>query len=141
MGAKDELAGDRTKVMRNRGRGILIGWWTLALVFGLFSSWLLVLSRTASGREISAAICNMVPGWLVAVNLVVAPCLMALAAGPLRTPLMLRLIFASLMLASILIAAVTFTRFLIGSCVILVIILLEAYWLIPKWTARQGRVP
>jgi hypothetical protein len=141
MSAKDDLLGEWTSIMGDRGRGDLVGWWALALVFGLFVCWLLVLSRTASGRQISAALCNILPGWLVAGNLVVAPCLMALAAGPLRMSLLVRLLLASLMLASILIAQITFTRFLIASCVVLVIMLLEAYWFIPKWTARPGRVP
>jgi hypothetical protein len=82
----------------------------------------------------------MLPGWVVVGNLVLAPCFMALAAGPVRIRPLGRLILAACMLTSILVLEIAFTRFVIASCVVLVIVVFEAYWLIPKWAAPRSRV-
>jgi len=62
---------------------------------------------------------------------------MALSAGGSRIPLALRLMLGATMLCSALILEISFRRFLMASCGVLAILLVEAYWIIPKWNARH----
>jgi hypothetical protein len=71
------------------------------------------------------------------VNLALVPCLMALAAGRWSIPLPLRLALGAMMFCSAVIFEVSFRRFPVVSCVVLAILLLEAYWIIPKWNAKH----
>jgi hypothetical protein len=108
------------------------------LAFGLFCLWFL-FSLTQLGHHAEAAMGSILPAWFVAVNLLLLPCLMALAAGGWRIPLSLRVGFGVLMLCSIVIFQVSFRKFLLGSYGVLALILVEVYWIIPKWNARHRR--
>jgi len=81
---------------------------------------------------------SALPGWFVAVNLLLAPCIMALSAGGWRISLPLRLILGAIMFCSAVILEVSFRRFLPFSCGVLAILLVEAYWIIPKWNRAGG---
>jgi uncharacterized membrane protein YidH (DUF202 family) len=109
------------------------------LAFVLFCLWL-VFSSTQPGHRVEAVIDHLLPTWLVATNLILMPCLGALTAAASRIPVWLRFSFGALMFCSIVISEVSFRRFLLASCVVLAIILVEAYWIIPKWNAHHRRV-
>jgi len=113
--------------------------WILGLMLGVFCLWLL-FSWTTLGNRAEAFMLNILPGWFVAANLLLVPCLMALAAGPWRISLPWRLALAALMLGSIVIMEIAFRRFVLASCASVGVAVLEAYWIIPKWNARQRRV-
>jgi hypothetical protein len=66
------------------------------LAFVLFCVWL-VFSSTQRGHRAEAAIDHLLPTWLVVVNLVLLPCLVALTAGASRIPISLRFSFGALM--------------------------------------------
>jgi hypothetical protein len=83
---------------------------------------------------------DALPAWFVLGSLLLAPGLMAFAAGPWRIPFPLRLVFAALMLIAIVIAEIAFKRFLLASYVLVSVLILEAFWIIPKLNARQRRV-
>ena len=108
------------------------------LVFVLFCLWL-VFSSTQPGHRAEAAIDHLLPTWLVAVNLLLLPCLGALTAGASRIPASLRLGFGVLMFCSGVVLEVSFRRILWGACVVLAIVLIEAYWIIPMWNANHRR--
>jgi hypothetical protein len=108
------------------------------LAFVLFCIWL-VFSSTQSGHRTEAAINQLLPTWLVAINLLLSPCLVALTAGASRIPVSLRFGFGVLMFCSGVILEVSFRRILWCSCVVLAIVLIEAYWIIPKWNAHYRR--
>jgi len=124
--------------MSDAERTTVAAYKVFALAFGLFCLWFL-FSLTQLGHHVEAVMGNILPTWFVGANLVLLPCLMALVAGGWHIPLPLRLGFAVLMLFSIVIAQVSFRKFLVGSYVVLAIILVEAYWIIPKWNARHRR--
>jgi uncharacterized membrane protein YidH (DUF202 family) len=104
------------------------------LAFVLFCVWL-VFSSTQRGHRAEAAIDHLLPTWLVVVNLVLLPCLVALTAGASRIPISLRFSFGALMFCSGVILEASFRRIVLGSCVVLAIVLVEAYWIFPKWNA------
>jgi hypothetical protein len=108
------------------------------LAFVLFCVWL-VFSYTQLGHRAEAAINDLLPTWLVAINLLLSPCLVALTAGASRIPVSLRFSFGVLMFCSGMILEVCFRRFLLGSSVVLAIVLIEAYWIIPMWNAHNRR--
>ena len=94
-------------------------------------------SLTQLGHRAEVAINGILPTWLVAINLFLLPCLAALTAGASRIPISLRFSLGVLMFCSIVILDVSFRRFLPGSCAVLAIVLVEAYWIVPKWNARH----
>jgi hypothetical protein len=108
------------------------------LAFGLFCVWFL-FSLTQLGHHVEAAIGKTFPAQFVAVNLALLPCLIALTAGAWRIPLFLRFSFGLVMFCSIVMFEVSFRRFLLGSCGVLAIVLVEAYWVIPRSNARHRR--
>lgn len=83
----------------------------------------------------------VMPRWLIFANFLILPCLTAIAGGPVRVRPGLRLVLTALALFSVLILEVTFGRFLPQSFGVLVVFLLEVYWIIPKWEARHRGVP
>jgi hypothetical protein len=107
-----------------------------ALFCVLFCVWFL-FSLTQLGHHAEAVIGKTLPSWFVAINLTLLPCLMALAAGAWRISLFLRFSFGVVMFCSLVIFEVSFRRFLLGSCGVLAIVLVEAYWVIPWWNARH----
>lgn len=110
------------------------------VAFVLFFLWLL-FSFTRAGHRVEVGVSAIVPRWLIFANVLILPCLTAVAAGPLRVRPGLRLVLAALALFSALILEVTFRRFPFQSCGVLAVFLLEVYWIIPKWDARHRRVP
>jgi hypothetical protein len=118
----------------NRNRTV-IAFVTFGLTFALFCMWL-AFSSTQIGHRAEAAINHLLPTRLVAINLLLLPCLTALAAGASRIPVSLRFGSGALMFCSGVILEVSFRRILWGSCGVLAIVLIEAYWIIPKWNAR-----
>jgi len=110
------------------------------LIFGLPCIWLL-FSSTGPGHRVEATINDIMPGWFIVANFFFAPSLTALAAGALRIRLPLRVALAALTACSILILEISFRRFPLESSLVLAIFLLEAYWIIPKWSGRCRRTP
>ena len=119
-------------------RGTVLAYIVLGLAFLLFCVWF-VFSLTQLGHRAEATINGLLPDWLVATNLVLLPGLMFLTAGTWRIRTLLRFGFGILMLCSTVILEVSFRRFLLGSCAVLAIVLVEVYWIIPKLNARHGR--
>ncbi len=122
--------------MQNDERNSLIAWRLFGLTFGLFCLWFL-FSWTGPVRHAETAIINILPGWFVAGNLLLVPLLMAAASGGWRVPSSVRLVLGALMFWSILVFVICFKKYLLASCVVLVLLLLEAYWIIPKWNAGR----
>jgi hypothetical protein len=122
--------------MNSIERSIVTAWGAFGLAFGLFCLWFL-FSWTGPVHHAEAVINSILPGWFVAGNLLLAPCLMALSAGGGRVPLPLRLTLGAMMFCSAVILEVSFRRFFPVSCVVLAILLVEAYWIIPKWNVRH----
>lgn len=108
----------------------------LGMTFFLFVLWLL-LSWTGATSHLETAIRNVLPRWVVIFNLILAPCITAIAAGPLPIPSSVRLFAATLVLLCMLILEITFRLYVAASCVVLVMVLSEAYWIIPRWNARH----
>jgi len=132
--------GEVSRTVSNVERNAPLEFWVLGVMLGVFCLWLL-FSWTTPGHRAEALMFSILPGWFVVTNLLLAPCFMALAAGPWRIRLPLRLTFAALTLGSIVITEITFGRFLLASFASVGILVLEAYWIIPKWNDRQRRVP
>ncbi len=122
--------------MQNNERNILIAYGIFGLTFGLFCLWF-VFSWTGLVHHAEAAIVDFLPGWFLTFNLLLGPCLLAVAAGMRRIPVALRFFLAALMLWSILIFEASFRRYLWASCIVLAVFLLEAYWIIPRWNTRR----
>ncbi len=118
--------------------GAALAFMVFGLAFALFCLWFL-FSMTPPGHRAEAAINHILPTRLVAINLFVLPCLAALTAGASRIPTSLRFGFGVLMFCSSVILEVSFGRILLGSCAVVAIVLVEAYWIIPKWNARHRR--
>ena len=106
------------------------------VAFLLFVLWLL-LSWAGVTRTAEIAIANSLPRSLVIVNLILAPSLALIAGGPLRISAPVRLVMLALALCSLVILKMAFNIYPLASCILLVSVLLEAYWIIPKWTAQQ----
>ncbi len=123
--------------MNNNDRSMVMALRWFALVFGLFCLWFL-FSWTGPIHHAEVKMNAILPGWIVAANLVLLPCL-ALSAGEWRISLPLRLVLLALMLCSIVIVEVSFRRFLPASCGVLAILLVEAYWIVPKWNIGHRR--
>jgi hypothetical protein len=125
-------------LMRMNDASLLASLGVLCLTFGLFCLWL-VLSVMGLAHPYEARIYGWLPQWLVVLNLLLGPCLMAATAGPWRIAWSTRVFCATLMLCSIFILEISFKRYLIASCLVLALLVIEAYWLIPKWNARNWR--
>jgi hypothetical protein len=136
MNAQESSLDKEISPMRDAEPRTLAAFTVFALAFSLFCLWFL-FSLTPLGHHVEAVMGSILPAWFVAANLVLLPCLMTLAAGGWRIPPSLRLGFGVLMLFSAVIFQVSFRKFLLGSFVVLAIILVEAYWIIPRWNARH----
>lgn len=110
--------------------------WALGLILALFCAWF-VFSLTAPGHHAEDFVRGLLPGWYVAVNLVLVPVLIAVAAAPWRLSFQLRLAVAACSFVSVVLAEIGFRLLLAGSCTMLVVLLIEVYWLIPHWQARH----
>jgi hypothetical protein len=106
------------------------------IAFGMFCLWFL-FSWTEPIHRAESVIRSLLPGWFVVVNLLLAPLLMALSAGRWRIPFPLRLALGVMMLCSIVIFEVSFQKFPVASSTVLALLLLEAYWIIPKWNSNR----
>ena len=124
---------ENTKKNRNVMAFVAFG-----LTFVSFCMWF-VFSLTQPGHRAEAAINQLLPTWLVAINLLLLPCLAALTGGASRIPVSLRFGFGVLMFCSGVIFNVSFRRILLGSFGVFAIILIEAYWIIPMWNAHHRR--
>lgn len=127
--------------MRNtRNNRIVMAFVAFGLAFLLWCLWL-VFTSTQLGYRAEGAIDHLLPTWFVASNLLLLPCLGALLAGASHIPIWLRFGFGVLMFCSFVIFEASFGRMLLGSCAVLAIVLVEAYWIIPKWNAAGGPGP
>ena len=106
-----------------------------AVVFGLFCLWFL-FSLTGPGHRAELKLAGLVPRWFVIANFFILPFAMLFAARALRIPFGLRSMLGALGLFLLIIAEVCYRRFPVESCVVLAVLLLEVYWIIPKWNAR-----
>jgi hypothetical protein len=75
---------------------------------------------------------------VIVCNFFIGPSLVFVVAGPWRISLSLRFFLGMLMLGSIVTLEVSFKRYSIPSCVVLAILLFEAFWLMPKLKARSS---
>ena len=125
--------------MSNGGRKTFGALVVFAVAFALFCFWFL-FSYTGAGHRAEVRMNAIMPRWLVVANFLVLPCVTAIAAGPLRVRPGLRLVLMTLALPSILILQVSFRKLPIDSCAVLAVLLLEVYWIVPRWNARRRRV-
>jgi hypothetical protein len=125
-------------LMRTNDPSLLASIGVLCLASGLFCVWL-TLSVMGLAYPYEARIFGWLPQWFVLLNLLLGPCLMAVTAGPWRIASSTRFFCAALMLCSIFILEISFKRYLIASCLVLTVLVIEAYWLIPKLNARNRR--
>ena len=101
----------------------------------LFLLWFgLSLSGLTQRAEIE--ISERLPAWMIWTNLIIGPCLWALAGGTYRLSPPIRLLFLALTFVSIVVLEICFRRYALPSCVALGVLVLEAYWIIPKWKSR-----
>src|ERR1017187_6294105 len=103
----------------------LVAFAVFGQAFVLFCLWF-VFSSTQLGHRAEVAINDLLPTWLVAINLFLLPCLAALAGGASRIAIPQRFSLGVLMFCSIVIMDVSFRRILLGSYVVLAIVLVEA---------------
>jgi hypothetical protein len=106
------------------------------LFLALLCLWL-AFSFSSMGRNIAFELAKHVPGWAAWANLVLVLLLWALAAGPLRISLSMRVPFLAFALCSLVVFEICFSRYPWPSIVTLVLFLFEVYWLIPKWNLRH----
>lgn len=123
--------------MSNTKRKTVTIWRVFGLAFALFCGWF-AFSWTEPIHHTETLLNGILPSWLVAVNLFLAPCLVAVVAGGTFIPLPIRLTLGAIMFFSVVILEVTFRRFLLASCGVLTIVLVEVYWIIPKWYAKRS---
>ncbi len=112
--------------------------WAFGMLLTLFIAWL-VFTVTQPGHRAEAEIRTALPEWSVVANLLVAPLLIPIAAGPWHIKARTRVLFTTLTLASLVIAVAAARTLVLPYCLMLLAVLLEVYWLIPKWTARRLR--
>ncbi len=123
-------------IMSSVERSTVTAWGGVGIAFGLFCLWFL-FSWTELIHHAEAVIRSMLPVWFVVVNLALMPCLVALSAGASLIPLPLRLALGAMMFCSAVIFEVSFRRFPVVSGAVLAILLLEVYWIIPRWNASR----
>ncbi len=97
----------------------------------------LVLSFTNQTTKFVELLGTFLPPWYATVNLLIAPVLPIFAAGPLRIPPALRLALMVLLLWSISALSLGHGVHPKAYYVSLILVLAEAFWLIPKWNARR----
>jgi hypothetical protein len=114
--------------------------WIVGLMLGLFCMWLVFTSTRAGGR-VEGNIRDSLPGWILVCNFFLAPCFMVSASGPLRIPVSVRLVAGALMFGSMIIVEIAFNRFRVASSVVVLVLVAEVYWVIPKWNASHKSVP
>lgn len=102
----------------------------------LFCAWL-ALSIVGLTDKVEARLAYFMPVWLVWTNLLFAPFIWVIAAGPSRISIRVRFLLLTFSFISLLVLEITFRRYLLPSLAVLLILLLEAYWLIPKWNAKK----
>jgi hypothetical protein len=102
----------------------------------IFCIWL-ALSCLGVTRYPEAAIANLAPGWLIWANLVALPCMVPLASGALRISLQLRAALLVLTFLSAIMLEICFRRYPWLSGISLLLMLLEAYWIIPRWNSQH----
>jgi len=105
---------------------------TLGAAFILFVFWL-ALSISGITRAFEKDIDRALPAWFVIFAVVLVPLLAGIVAGPWRVNSIIRYSAGVLMLFSIIILEVSFRRYLWLSCAALALLLIETYWILPKW--------
>jgi len=81
---------------------------------------------------------RMLPIWALKLNLWVQPLLIPLAALPDRMRPELRLLSFLLFLCSLSLSRLSWDTHPIATAVVLVMVYVEAFWLIPKWNSRRA---
>lgn len=110
-------------------------------MFSLIVLWLLVSTTGTVRGELQRA-GEFLPGWFVLANLVLAPLLLAMVG--LRVPritVVARLVLLVFGLISCSIASLAYKEHPFAFLAMLALIFLEAYWVIPKWNARDRARP
>jgi hypothetical protein len=107
-------------------------------IAALFFVWLALLVTDQTTRVVEA-VRAFLPSWFPVANLVLAPVLTALAAGPLRLSPAARFCATLLMLCSFSALYLAHAGHPLAYYLVIVFILAEAYWMIPQWKARCRR--
>ena len=106
------------------------------LIVGLYFGWL-ILSMTPFSDAITGPLSRIVPGWVAMLNWGVSLVLAAICLGPLAVPTYLRVPLFFLFLVACVFLPVSFRSHPVTSISILVLLYIEAYWLIPRWKSKQ----
>jgi hypothetical protein len=105
----------------------------ITIMLVLFCLWLILPTHNT---EMEVA--KHLPPWVAWTNLLCLPFLLAAAAGPSHISLPIRSLFLALVFCSLLMLEVTFRRYPWPSATVLVLFLLEVYWIIPKWNSQHS---
>ena len=98
--------------------------------------WLALLATNETAKAVEA-VRGLLPHWFPGVNLFLAPLLAALATTSSPIPALCRFSAIFLMLCSFSALYLSYTVHPAGYILTLVIIIIELYWIIPKWNARR----
>jgi hypothetical protein len=114
--------------------------WNLLVAYATIALFFLWLGLSGFGLEGKAinALGAFLPPWFLFANLLFAPLLLALTAGPLLQRGVLRLVLAVPMLCSLSLFVVTRQHQLAGLAM-LGFLYLEAFWIIPQWNKWSDR--
>jgi hypothetical protein len=125
--------------MQGKYQNSRIAMTTLGAAFVLFVFWI-ALSTLGITRDLEKDIDRALPGWFVILAVVLVPLLAGILAGPWRVISIIRYSAGVLILFSIIILEVCFRRYLWLSCAALALLLIEAYWILPKWNRSYRSV-
>jgi hypothetical protein len=109
----------------------------ILVMFVMFGLWF-VLSVAGVTRNVESAIAAWLPAWSVLANLILIPFLTLIAVGSFEVSPCVRLAFVGLMLISVVIMEICFRRFVWLSTAVLGVLLVEAYWIIPRWRVMHN---
>ncbi len=122
--------------MNNQERRTTRIMWSFVLLAAVYVFWLL-FTLVPTFRDAQTHVSALLPRWYVVVNLVLVPVLFGLAATPRRISFPVRFMLCALAMASLIVADLAASVFVGANFAMTVVLLIEAYWLIPKWKARR----
>ena len=130
MNAPDTWLAGATKAVSKRPhtQALYVG---LGILLGIFCV-LTILSATGITTRAETAVSHRIPTWVVTGNLFLAPVLLLAATKRTMTGQSSRLLLVALLLISIALLEICFRRNLWGSAVALFVLLVEAYWVVPR---------
>src|SRR5260370_24004761 len=121
-----------TEPLKTRKYGLWLGY----LIVGLYFAWL-ILSMTPFSDAVAGPLSRSLPGWISTLNWGISLLLAAVCLGPLAVPPYLRVPLFFLFLVSCVFLPVSFRSHPASAISILVLLYVEAFWLIPRWKSRS----